>query len=175
MKKLLILFAFLGFVAINADAQSCTSAKKTTSASCTKDKASCASTAAAKAASLDENISKRVSNTGEVVYVKKSVCGTSGKVSYTAVEYCTKSNKFVNVSPKEKASCSSSKAGAVKTSATTKGAKGAACCSSGKAKTTSASCCAGGKKTSCDSKKTSTEKTSTSSDSKVKLVKNEAN
>ena len=174
MKKLLILFAFLGFVAINADAQSCTSAKKTTSASCTKDKASCTSTAAAKAASLDENITKRVSKTGEVVYVKKSVCGTSGKVSYTAVEYCTKSNKFVNVSPKEKASCSSSKAGAVKTSATTKGEK-AACCSSGKAKTTSASCCAGGKKTSCDSKKTSTEKTSTSSDSKVKLVKNEAN
>jgi len=133
MKKLFVLFAFMGLVAFTANAQSCGSKKATSAKS---ETACCAKTAAAaaKLASMDESIeSKTCAKSGKVSYTKKEVCAKSGKVSYTDVEYCTKSGKFVNMSPKDvkdvkctksKASCGdkakASKAKATKVSSTTK-------------------------------------------------------
>jgi hypothetical protein len=123
MKKLFMLVAFLGLV--NFVQAQCT---KTASTTGTKS-ACCAKTAdaAAKAASMDESIEKRVcEKSGAVSYVKKEVCAVSGNVSFTNVEYCTKSEKFVNVSPSEakavnasmeteaKPACSKSKAACTK-------------------------------------------------------------
>ena len=94
MKKVFLFLAFFGVLALaDVNAQACS--KKT--ASCA---ASCAKKAAAKMASMDENIEARVSSlTGETTYVKKNVCAKSGNVNFEQVEYCTKSAKFVNVSP----------------------------------------------------------------------------
>ena len=58
--------------------------------------------AATAAAESDETIEKRVcAKSGAVSFTKKHTCPASGKVSYTDVEYCAKSQKFVNVSPKD--------------------------------------------------------------------------
>ncbi|MBI5914956.1 MAG: hypothetical protein HY842_06235 [Bacteroidetes bacterium] len=145
MKKLFFLFAFMGLLAFTADAQkkSCCAAKGASA-----DKVSCmvsTSADAEKAASEDASIVKQVSNTGEVSWTRKEVSPTTGKVSFTSVEYCTKSGKFMNVSPSEKAACTKN-ASATKVSSSEK----------------KAGCCA--KK----GEKTST--TSTSTDAKVKLV-----
>ena len=74
MKKLFLLVALVGCFALNADAQSCQgkykTAKSTASASCSATDA-----AAAKAASLDTSIERKVcSKSGKVSYVKNSVC-----------------------------------------------------------------------------------------------------
>ncbi len=161
MKKFFFLFAFIGLFAFAANAQkkACCAAKGASA-----EKISCTSSAAAdaeKAAESDASIVKQVSNTGEASFVRKSVCPTSGKVSYEAVEYCTKSGKFVNVSPSEKAASCTKSASATKVSSNEKKA-----------------CCAGGEKAgkACckkDGEKASSTSTSTSSDAKVKLVKGE--
>ena len=146
MKKLFFLFAIMGIFAFAAEAQT---------------KACCASKAGAKvcsktmdkAASVDASLVKQVSNKGEVTYVRKEVCPMSGKVSMAQVEYCTKTGKFVNVSPSAKKAACTKKASATKVSSTTKKA-----------------CCAKGSKAACTKKASTTKAASTS---KVKLVSND--
>lgn len=153
MKKLFFLFAFLGlFVfAANAQKKACCASK-----SASTEKVSCTVSAdAEKAASTDASIVKQVSNTGDVTYVRKDVCPTSGKVSYSNVEYCTKSGKFINVSPSEKAACCAKDASATKVSSTKK------------------ACCAGGDKAGCSKDGKKASNTKVSSDAKVKLVSEE--
>lgn len=123
MKKLFFLFAFMGLLAFTADAQkkACCAAKGASA-----EKASCTSSASAdaeKAAATDASIVKQVSNTGEVSWTRKETCPVTGKVSFTSVEYCTKSAKFINASPSEKAACTKS-ASATKASSSEK----KACC-----------------------------------------------
>ncbi|MEM1320337.1 MAG: hypothetical protein AAGG75_08770 [Bacteroidota bacterium] len=126
MKKLFLLFTFLGFVCFTANAQQCS--KKSVAAK--GEKAGCCAAtakAAAKLATLEDNIESRTcAKSGKVSYVRKDVCPMSGKVSYADVEYCTKSQKFVNVSPSsahatqvstevtQKASCTAKKAACTK-------------------------------------------------------------
>lgn len=201
MKKLFVLFAFLGFVSFSATAQSCNpaackKAHKTSSVDATQSNA-----AAVKLASLDKTIeTKTCATSGKVSFTRKNVCATSGKVSYTDVEYCSKSAKFVNVSPSAKASCSKTKAscsaakGASAKQVSAEAAPKKACCAKGtskeecaKMKAASAkqvsntaapkkACCAGKAKSSC-SKKTATDakveaKPATATDAKVKLISN---
>ena len=144
MKKLFVLFAFLGFVSFSATAQSCNpaackKAHKTSSVDATQTDAHAA---AVKLASMDETIeTKTCATSGKVSFTRKNVCATSGKVSYTDVEYCSKSAKFVNVSPSAKASCSKSKAsctaakGASAKQVSAEAVPKKACCAKGASKT----------------------------------------
>ncbi|MEM9918985.1 MAG: hypothetical protein AAF990_12870 [Bacteroidota bacterium] len=96
MKKFFLLFAFLGFVSFAANAQSCGS-KKMSKTACAK---TCTKTAAAKLASLSDDIESRTcTKSGKVSYVRKQTCPSTGSVSFVNVEYCSKSQKFINVSP----------------------------------------------------------------------------
>ena len=160
MKKIFFLFVCLGLFAFSANAQKkACCASKAKGASTTEVSCSAAAAAAAEtAASTDESIVRLVSNDGEVTYSRKEVCPVTGTVSQVAVEYCTKNNKFVNVSPsEEKASCTK-KASATKVSSTEK----KACCAGDKA---GKACC------SKPGEKASTEKAATGA--KVKFVKAE--
>jgi len=155
MKKLFFLFAFMGLFAFAATAQkkACCASK-----SASTEKVSAATLAEAeKAASEDASIVKQVSNTGDVTFTRKEVCAVSGKVSYTDVEFCTKSSKFVNVSPSEKAACAKS-ASATKVSSTDKKA-----------------CCDKGDKACCDKKGKKASSEAVESGAKVKLVSGENN
>ena len=137
MKRFFLFLAFALVATVSMQAQ----AKKSCAATCTKAKmAACSASSAttAKAAvpadakyvnlgsGNDEqalNTAKKLGNIERVVdvdrkmaiYMRKDVCATSGKVSYTNVEYCTKTSKFLNVSP-------------------TATAKAAGCCTKGAAK-----------------------------------------
>lgn len=97
MKKLFILFAFFGCLSFSATAQkACCASKSAKTATCSK-------TAAASLASADASIETKVcSKSGNVSYVKNSVCPTTGKATSVAVKYDEKSQKFVNVSPTSK-------------------------------------------------------------------------
>lgn len=120
MKKLFMLFAFVGLFSVaSVEAQSCS-----------KSKAECTA-AAAQAASLDASIEKRTcEKSGKVSFVRKSVCETSGKTSYTNVEYNADTKKFVNVSPTH----TSGKAAQSSCSAKAKATSGkSGCCAKGKA------------------------------------------
>jgi len=80
MKQIFLLLAFCGcFAILDANAQSCVKS------------------AAAKAAAMDDNIIKQVSATGDVTFLKKETCAATGKVSYTNVEYCSKTHQFIAV------------------------------------------------------------------------------
>lgn len=99
MKQFFLLLVFLGFVAMaNVNAQ------------CTKS-------AAARTAALSSNIiEKKDAKTGEIVFLKKNVCPSTGQVSYAQVEYCSKSGQFVNATPTYyKSSCVKSVVGCTKT------------------------------------------------------------
>lgn len=161
MKRILILFSLMAFFAISGmhAQKACCSSKSKTAASCT-GKASAAKTAsadhemaAAKLASMDEHIDRKVcQESGKVTYLKKEVCEKSGKVSFVNVAYNPELGEFVNVSPSkmhgEKDGCGESKTASAKS------------CCNGKEK--AASCCADGAKASTGK---STEK------AKVKLIK----
>lgn len=143
MKKVILFLAFFGVVAlVNANAQ-CSGAKAST-ASNEKGAACCAQSSAMKAAANDKSIEKRVSpETGEVSFVRKDVNAESGKVVYSEVEYCTKSGKFINVSPSNKSCCSKTgEASATKVSnekaATCSGEQKAGCCDKSKSASASA-------------------------------------
>lgn len=164
MKNLFFLFAFMGFFAFTATAQ---------------DKACCAKNASSekacsktmdKAASVDASIVKQVANDGEVSYTRKSVSPDNGEVSFTDVEYCTKSGKFVNVSPSGKKAACSKKASATKVSSVSEKKE---CCEKGKEK----ACCAKGEVKSCHStgKMTEGSKAVNETGAKVKLVSETAN
>lgn len=167
MKKLFLLLAFSGAVGFAANAQCSGSKSASAAASVETPSAHCAA-AAAKLASMDASIETRTCpQTGKVSYMKKNVSAEGGKATFTEVEYCSKSGKFINVSPSEKAACTKSKAGcsgdakATKVSAT----GGAGCCSGAKA--ASASCCDKSKSSGASSIGT-TKKAAT-----AKLVSNE--
>lgn len=135
MKKLFFLFAFLGLFAFasNAQTKACCASKKSASVEKTS---SAATTDIESALAADASIVKKVSNTGEVTYVREEVDASTGKVSHQDVEFCTKSGKFVNVSPSEKAACCTKEGSAKKVSNKKANAK--------------KSCCAGGEKKSSE-------------------------
>jgi len=157
MKKLFFLVAFFGLVAFNVNAQSCNKSAKASKTVSADELPSCCVAAAAKLASMDDSIEgKKCEKSGKLTYYKNSTCATSGKVTSSEVKYCTKSKKFVNVSPSKKAAAVGGKnvkkaAVAKKVSATAKkSCNPAACAKAGKtcsksAKTVSA-------KKSCDPK-----------------------
>jgi len=170
MKKLFVLFAFLGLVTFSANAQktcnpaACKKAHKTTAVD-----AKATNTAdLVKFASLDETVETRTcAKSGKVSFVRKNVCAKSGSVSYSDVEYCSKSAKFVDVSPSAKASwsksakasCSAKKGASAKQVSNAAGAKKACCASKAK------SC---GSKAKADVK----SEAATTTDAKVKLISN---
>lgn len=151
MKKLILFVAMFGMVGF-LSAQSCSKSKTA------GNKACCAKTAAAaaKTASLDASIEKKVcANSGKISYYKSSTCPASGKVMQTEVRYDDKAKQFVNVaevadevpaeakakkecSKKCEKKCSKAKATGVsnETKACTKGNK--ACCKSKKGSKTAA-------------------------------------
>lgn len=89
MKKGLFLLSFffvLGIAAANA--QSCHAAGK-----------SCCASKAAKAASADTNIEKRMADDGTLSYVRKEA-DAQGNVKFVSVQFDEASNTFVNVAPK---------------------------------------------------------------------------
>lgn len=144
MKNLLLLVALVSFVAAgSAIAQDCGSHGKSHSTSMVHSD----DDAAMKAAASDPSIERKVDEkSGKITYWKKETSADAMTVSLQEVEYCTKSAKFVNVSPSEKASCS-------------KGASSKGCCSSKKGSATKVSleggksCCTSGAKAGCCSKK----------------------
>lgn len=100
MKKLFLFLAFFGCIAFSANAQKAACCSKKTASTCSKTSAANAE-AAAKLASMDDMIEKKVCSTsGSVSYVKNYVCSESGKMTSTPVEYDAATQKFVNVSPK---------------------------------------------------------------------------
>ena len=51
-----------------------------------------------RAAAMDVNIKEKMDlKTGRIIYFRQAVSPTSGQVTLTEVEYCSKSKKFVNV------------------------------------------------------------------------------
>jgi hypothetical protein len=121
MKKLFFVLALVGFASFAAQAQSCCSkGAKGASASADKTEASCSTSAADKAASLDDSIEKRVDEaSGKVSFVRRTVNAASGESTYAPVEYCSESNAFVSKSGDKKACCTDGK----------KSKGDAACCS----------------------------------------------
>lgn len=167
MKKLFVLFAFLGFVSFSATAQKCNPAackksQKTTAV----DAKAINSDELVKFASLDETVETRTcAKSGSVSFVRKNVCEKSGSVSYSDVEYCTKSAKFVNVSPSAKASCTKSKASC-------SSAKGASAKQVSAEAAPKKACCAKGSGKSCGSKAKASGKAEAATEGKVKLISN---
>lgn len=71
-----------------------------------QDPALTAAEVAARAAAQDADIVGKVdAATGEVNYFRKSICPSTGKTIYTAVEFCTKSGQFVNLASTDKVHC----------------------------------------------------------------------
>lgn len=170
MKKLFVLFAFLGLVSFSANAQKCNPAACKKGTKMTSVDAKETNEAAVKLASLDESIETRTCATsGKVSFVRKDVCAASGKVSYTDVEYCTKSAKFVNVSPSAKASCTK------KAAASCGAAKGASAKQVSAEGTAKKGCCGGANAAAgaCCAKKGAKTQAKAEGDAKVKLISNE--
>ena len=154
MKKLALLFTLiLGFGLTSVQAQS--HCDKKTSKSCEKACESAkqadagSADAAAKLASLDENIeSKECEKSGMVCYTRKIV-GDDGEVKTQAVSYSASTNEFVAMSDDgksggDKKSCSAHGAGSGESASANAGKasakdSGASCCSkkSGKSAKTS--------------------------------------
>lgn len=153
MKKLFLLFALVSFAALGTVEAQCHGKKSATATEVnTNDEA------AAKLASMDETIERRVcEKSGNVSYWQKSVCEKSGNVSFSQVSYDTAEGTFVNVSPSE---------------AHGKAAKGKSCCA-GKASAKNASCSSKGKAGCCSKKKASTS-TESSEKVQIKSVSQEA-
>jgi hypothetical protein len=146
MKSFLLLFSLIFFISINSNAQECSYAK---SAKAKVDKTHCTASAAAKMAALDEHIESRTCpQTGKVSYVRKSVCPQSGKTTLTDVEYCSKTSKFINVSPRQKSCTKQNGAAGSKAKATKAANKSINCSPAQKAACakTCAKSCAGGQK-----------------------------
>ncbi len=104
MKKVFLLFSFLGLFAFVSNAQVCPHANKAKAAN--HGQCPFAKTSAAKVAALDYNIQEKIcSKTGEICYVKREVNCKTGKVSFTNVEYSAETGKFINVSPQSQKTC----------------------------------------------------------------------
>lgn len=97
MKKV-ILFAVivLGF-ATAAQAQCAGKSGETAAASCcSKGKTSTAAITIEPAQAVGADIEQRTNASGEVSYVRKVVDASTGAVSFKEVEYCTKTNQFID-------------------------------------------------------------------------------
>jgi len=96
MRRSYLVFAllyFTGFAIAQTSCHSVSVAHKATAPTCIKS-------AAAQVAAKDPNIERRTDpQTGQVSYVRKSVCPISQRVSYQKVSYCQKSGAFVNAAP----------------------------------------------------------------------------
>ncbi len=145
MKKLFLLFCLMGglFVTTATAQHACGGAKaKAEKVRVTPE----FQEAAARAAALDENIEARKdAETGEVSYVRKTVCPASGKVSYAAVQYCNKSEAFVPAKLVGNAGQGNGQG------------KGAACCAKG-TKVAGKSCCSAAQQAACSKAKNKTAK-----------------
>lgn len=169
MQKLFVLFTFLCFATFSANAQSCNPAACKKAQKNVKVEATQTNEAAVKLAAMEENIETRTCPTsGKVSFVRKDVCATSGTVKYSDVEYCTKSAKFVNVSPSAKASCSKS----AKTSASCSAKKGASAKNVSAETPAKKTCCAGKSASGCAKGAKTTEAAPAADDAKVKLISN---
>lgn len=127
MKKGILFFSFLFVLGIAAaNAQSCHGGAGM----------SCCASKAAKAASADTNIEKRMADDGTVAYVRKE-SDAQGNVKFVSVQYDEASNAFVNVAPKTV----SAEATSGMTKKSCAAGSGKACCMGG-AKDGKA-CCAG--------------------------------
>ncbi len=143
MKKAILFFALVFGVAFAANAQCSSKSASTGTAAascCSKGKASTSMTSAdATQQNIGADIEQRTNAAGEVSYVRKVVDAGTGAVSYKAVEYCTKTNQFIDADQaatdtKEKAHCA-------------EGSEAKAGCCSGGAKTDAASSKGKGAKT----------------------------
>ena len=164
MKQFFLLLVFAVFATAGAFAQKSCSATctKSAQATCAKGaKASATAAAIPMGSKADEmaavavrqnpDVERRVNTEARTVsYVRKNVCATSGTVSYADVEYCTKSKKFVNVSPTAMAAAA---------------AKPACCASKATCKTSCADCAKGKPCGKC------TKSADAATEGKVKLVK----
>lgn len=104
MRKLFLLIACLCFVLTSTNAQH--QVIKATPATITYH------SPASKAAALDPSIQAHInSQTNTTYYLRKNVCEETGKVTYDTLEYCSRSKKFIKVTPvKEvRSSCSRQK------------------------------------------------------------------
>lgn len=128
MKKAIFFLSFffaLGIASVNA--QSC-------HAGAEAGKACCASKAA-KAASSDATIEKRMADDGAVSYVRKET-DAQGNVKFVSVQYDESSNTFVNAAPKSAVISADNKASMTKKACSASEKK--ACCAGGAGK----ACCA---------------------------------
>jgi DNA replication initiation complex subunit (GINS family) len=111
MKKLLLLAVVVFGIAATAQAQCAGKSGDTAAASCcSKGKTSTAALVTEPVQVIGADIEQRSNAAGEVSYVRKVVDTNSGAVSYKDVEYCTKTNQFVDVdasvaSQSKKANC----------------------------------------------------------------------
>ncbi|MBN8680523.1 MAG: hypothetical protein J0M29_20025 [Chitinophagales bacterium] len=131
MKKAIFFFAFflaVGIVSANAQCQGA-------SASAGK---SCCANKAAKAASADASIEKRLAEDGSISYVRKE-SDAQGNVKFVSVQYDEASNAFVNVAPKSATAGAGASEGMVKKSCSASEAKACA----GGAANGGKACCAG--------------------------------
>jgi hypothetical protein len=152
MKKLFLLFALVSFAALGTIHAQCHGKKSASTTEVQSDEA------AAKLASMDETIERRVcEKSGTVSYWKKETCAKSGNVSFAEVSYDSANGQFVNVSPSETHG---------------KAASGKSCCA-GKASASKASCSGEKKAGCCSSKKASSASTQTSEKVKVQAVSSE--
>jgi hypothetical protein len=140
MKKAILFFAFVLGLSFAAQAQ-CSGSKASTgtaaAACCSKAKASTASADAVKATGAD--VEQRTNAAGEVSYVRKMVNAETGAVSFKAVEYCTKTNQFVDVadaSGAAPAAAAGSASGSSKASCASGEAKAGCCSKAGAAEAT---------------------------------------
>lgn len=143
MRKFLLLIAVFCFAALgSAEAQSCSKSKASCKKACAAKKSAMAKKStsteavdadafAAKFASENENIERRVcAKSGSVSYFETSVCAKSGAKKVSEVQWDAAAAKFVNTSPSD--------AGAEK-KACSKDAKAKGCCAKGTCKK---ACCA---------------------------------
>lgn len=147
MKKILIAMSLFMMVGVAANAQACTKGEKAkccakkgatsadASAVAPATRVASAMTEADIAAEGDVNISSRVCEvSGTKSYYMKSVCETTGNVSWEKADYCTKSKSFTKVASAsmerdvDGTTTATEAAPAAKTKACSKGAA-SSCCS----------------------------------------------
>ncbi len=112
MKHLIVFFSLVLFVSFNANAQTCNKSASAGKACCASKKSASASTdtesstkvasavmeADAAVAASNGNITKRTCEmSGTTTYFEKSVCSTSGKVSWDEVIFDTNTKSFTKV------------------------------------------------------------------------------
>lgn len=152
MKQLFFVFSFILVASFSANAQacnksasagkSCCAAKKTASAAAANDtKVASVMMEADVAAKGNENITKRTCEiSGTTAYYQKSVCATSGNISWDEVQYDANTKSFTKVASASMERTEDGKK--VETKSCAGKSEGKACC----AKKDGAKACAGKEK-----------------------------